>query len=179
MSKTRQHSARRTIPPKKKQSKTKKTNKQSREKRGPFIVKGIEITARSSTHHRRPRSVSTPSLSKRNKVRVNEYKHTAYHWLFGNHHPCGIAEILTELVQCYDSVLKSGYFSTHMKSDGQRVEGLSYRYKRGLKHEGSVTQQKRDAAFVALFANQTRTAIAEMLTNRWIDEEFEIRYNEK
>ncbi len=66
-----------------------------------------------------------------------------------------------------------------MKSDGQRVEGLSYRYKRGEKYEGSVTQQKRDAAFVALFANQTRTEIAEMLTNRWIDEDFEIRYNEK
>lgn len=65
-----------------------------------------------------------------------------------------------------------------MKSDGQRVEGLSYRYK-GEKYEGSVTQQKRDAAFVALFANQTRTEIAEMLTNRWIDEDFEIRYNEK
>jgi hypothetical protein len=113
MSKTRQHSARRTIPPKKKLIKTSKTKKERKEKRGPFIVKGIEITARSSTHHRRPRSVNTPSTSKSNKVRVNEYKHTSYHWLFGNHHPCKVAQILTELVQCYDSVLKSGYFSTH------------------------------------------------------------------
>ena len=83
----RKRSARKTIPSNKKIIKTSKTKKERKEKRGPFIVKGIEITARSSTHHRRPRSVNTPSTSKSNKVRVNEYKHTSYHWLFGNHHP--------------------------------------------------------------------------------------------